>query len=178
MLPPLIDAVLSWIGKFTPRYAVVLGILTALLLFAPAHFLAFFGLVSFTNSYRGYIALVFGFCLFLIATYLVEHVWKLCDEMLSEPRHQRKMEQALQNLGLDQVRVLLQYVESRKNSVHFSRANGAVWDLVKKGILYPPDEQIDEHGLLAFNLTPLAQKLLRDKKFQDLLVKADDVGRG
>jgi|SRR5208283_168473 len=168
-MPPWITAFVNWIGKFTPRYAVVLVILTTLLLFAPTHFLAVFGVTGFAHSYRGYIALVFAFCLFLTATYPAEHGWKLLSAAFGRRKAKRNLERSFESLGRDQIAILAQYVESGKNSIHFSPANGAVRDLVYRGILYVPEQQMNGLGQFAYNVTPQAVGFLQYRKFQDML---------
>jgi Super-infection exclusion protein B len=168
-MPPWITAFVNWIGKFNPRYAVVLLILTALLLFVSTHTLAFFGVALFALNYRGYIALMFGFCLFLTATYPVERAWKLLSAVFERHKATKGLERSFESLGTDQIAILVQYVESGKNSIHFSPANGAVQDLVSRGILYTPQQWMNASGQFAYSLTSPASGFLDYGKFQEML---------
>jgi hypothetical protein len=75
----------------------------------------------------------------------------------------------IENLGTDQVSVLIKYAESSRTSIHFSPSDGAVLDLVKRGVLYRPEQRMRPDGWLAYCLTPEAVEFVRGRKFQELL---------
>jgi superinfection exclusion protein B len=76
-----------------------------------------------------------------------------------------------ENLASDHISILLEYVQTGKNSIHFSPTNGAVQDLVYKGILYRPFQQMRSDGMMAYNVTAQASEFLRHDRFQEVLAK-------
>jgi hypothetical protein len=88
------------------------------------------------------------------------------DEAIKKHNKMKALEADLKHLAADQSTILLQFVESGKNSIHFSPTNGAVQDLVYNGILYRPEQQLNGLGQIAYNITPQAAKFLGMKNFR------------
>src|SRR5262249_27480187 len=73
------------------------------------------------------------------------------DALLKSKRDGRKFEnQFVHELGEDQIAILTQYIQSGKNSLHFSPTQAAVQDLVYRGILYRPEQQMNGLGQIAY----------------------------
>jgi Super-infection exclusion protein B len=169
-MPTWITAVFGWLGNFTPRYSVVLALLSGFLLFAPAPVLAFVGAEGIAHTYRGWIFVVFGFSALLCATYPLEHSGRFLFHWIERKRAPAKMAKCLENLGADQYTILLEYAQSGKHSLPLGSYSGAARDLVKLGVLYCPHE-MPSRGLIPYNLTPLAIPFLKPARFQRILSK-------
>jgi superinfection exclusion protein B len=173
-MPTWVTAVLNWLGKFSPRYAVVLVILTGVLLFAPDTFLRYFGVDVFAHAYRGYIFLVFGFSAILTVTYPAEHVGKFVSGRIAKYQYQRHIEENLLNLGSDQIAILSEYAQSGKSTIWIPHDQMALAeDLISKGILNR-HAQPDSGGGFCYTLSSQASRLLRYKKFQEILSVRDE----
>lgn len=165
------EKILDWLGKFSPRYAVVLWVGSGFLLWSPARWLEPFALASFAETYRAYIALVFVASTLWVLTFPVQQLWLVGSKHLYVHRKRKQLEHYFLHLGTDQVLILLKYVESGKNSIHFYPTEGAVQDLVYKGILYRPAQQLTINGQIAYNITQEAARFLEPETFQELLLK-------
>lgn len=143
-------------------------IVTAVLIFIPARFFSYFGLEPFARVYRGWISLSF----LVAATILVLRLVSLGWERVGFSRHQKAVRGHLENLGTDQINVLLQYVQSGKNSITWPPSNGAVRDLENKGILYRSSDMGHLISGFPYSVTPAAARYLRPKAFQSLLLKS------
>ena len=139
-MPLWMAAVIQWIERhLSPqRLSIITVALTAILLFAPGQFLKYFGLDAFAQSHRGIISLFFGGSLILLVSYPVSVAWNLGKKALQDYRYQRQIKKYFESLGSDEIAILLQYAESGKSSIRFSRTNGCVRGLVDKRILYIP----------------------------------------
>ena len=79
------------------------AVLTALLLFVPQWILAYFGLLKFADSNRGWIALFFFGSVILLSTYPLEWGWKSSARSIQHWRFERKIREFIEDASVDQV---------------------------------------------------------------------------
>jgi hypothetical protein len=138
MVWPSITEVLHWFVRYRPRYAAVIAVLTGLLLFLPQHVLKYFGLDVLARDHRGIISLFFGGALILLMTYPIEQGWKRAVSLLRKRKYRSKVRENLESAGVDEISILVRYVETRKNTILIPTPEMAVAQgLMSKGIMHP-----------------------------------------
>lgn len=167
-----VKAVLEWIfDHLSFRYFSMFFVLSLIFLLGINPLLQYFGLPVIPPVYR-----VITACIALLAFAgtcftSIEMGWKRFALWQTGYRHRREIEEHLHNLPVDQMKVLLRFVESRKSSLPFDLYEGAVRDLEKRGILYQSSEVA--HRMLdvyPFTITPEAMRFLRRSEFQKFLL--------
>ena len=74
------------------------------------------------------------------------------------------------SLTLIQLEILLKYAKTDKSSLNFELSNGAVCDLVNRGILYQPSKIGHYIEGFPFSIHPNAQAFLTRGKYQKILL--------
>ena len=136
-------------------------LLCALLVFAPQHYLARFGLDTISLKYRGLFTLGILAFSFLLLTHIFEPSWERHKE-------RKRIKAGLNSLGMDELLILQKYVDSGRNSMQLSPMNGSVQRLANCKILYRSTELGTPYGF-GYSVAPLALPYLTRKKFQKLL---------
>jgi len=162
-IPVWVTETIRWLEQHLSLHgaAVLVSAVAAILLLLPAAAVRFLALGSITNVYRPWISLSF----IVTAAFLI-------IEKVGFVRHQWVVRSHLENIGTDQINVLLRYVESGKSSISWPISSGAVRDLENKGILYRSSELGNITDGWSYSVAPAAVKFLRPKAFQKLLLKA------
>jgi hypothetical protein len=170
-MPSWIAAVLQWLGKFTPRYAFVIGLVAAALLFTPGRALKYFDLDAFANTHRSTSALIFAASVFLLLSYPISIVGNWIVGEVNGYRYKRMIKRHMENLGSDQIALLMQFAESGRSTIIVPFHKSAIaQDLVEKGILYRP-AQIGDMSGIGFSVTPEAAPFVRYKTFQKIVLQ-------
>jgi hypothetical protein len=171
-MPPWIIAVFQWLGKFTPRYAFVIALLTGVLLFESSKTLKYFNLDTLAHTYRGIIALIFIASVLLLASYPVSIAGNWVVNGINRHRVRRVIKKNLESLGSDQVALLMQYAQSGKSTILIPFHKTAIAeDLLEKGILYRPAQIGNAMDGIGYSITSEAAPFLRYKAFQKILLR-------
>lgn len=170
-MPSWLTALLQWVGKFSPRYAAMAAFLAGVLLFASDKTLKYFALDTLAHTHRGVVALIFGASVFLLVSYPVSMAGQWIGGKIKDFRYRRTMRRQLENLGSDQVALLLEFVKSGKNTIIIPFQKSAIaQDLVERGILYRP-AQIGGMDGVGYSVMPEAAPFLRYNTFQKIVLK-------
>jgi len=167
-----IEAVLKWIDShFSFRYFVMFFILSIAFLFGVNPLLAALGLPPIPVGYRvvaASLSIITGagalFFSFERGCVEAKKFWQIRQTKEQIRRH-------FEHLPFDQVEVLRQYTGSGKSTVKFQPDNGAVRDLVRRGVLYPSSNQGTLFDGFPYTITPIAEDFLRREEFQKLTLK-------
>jgi hypothetical protein len=169
---PSFADILHWLGRYRPRYAVVIAALTAFLLFLPTRALHYFALNDFADHYRAWIALMFGGSALMLLTYPVETAWKWISFKVFCWRSYAKMEEYFGTLGTDELEILARYRESKVNTLLVYDNEIAVAEgLIQKQMLCRMMQREHPRGGLRYSLTNSAIPLVHGPKFQKLFAK-------
>jgi hypothetical protein len=143
-----LETIASWLLKAykeSPRFMVVLCVLSAALLFIPACALAWFSLDNFAVANRSWISLVFFFSLLVVISYPVTSLWSW---MIFEIRGWWSTREGLKRLhALDdkEKEILGLYISCNVRTQYFQLDNGTVADLRLRGILLCPMRIVPMH---------------------------------
>lgn len=167
-----LGAALKWLGDHLSfRYFSMLFLMCIAFLFGINPALEYLGLPDIAPAYR--VGAVSGALLFAVGM-VFSVLDKTCMSIISIwKRHQqdKAIRDHLHNLPADQTRILLRYVQDRKSSLWFDAYDGAVCDLVKRGILYRSSDV--PHRILdvfPYTVTSEALPYIRRTEFQKILL--------
>jgi hypothetical protein len=165
------DALLKWFGDhLSPTYSSVLFIVFTVALFWGNAVLGYLGLPPMPPQYRMWAAggtLLFGTTLLVLT---IRGLGRRISNWWVSHQHKKAIKKHLHQLPADQMRILLEYVQSGKNSLVFQPTNGAVCDLEHRGILYRSSNFGNVMAGFAYNITPTAAEFLRRTEFQKILL--------
>ena len=155
-----ISAIIKWLSDhLSPRYLIVVTLVTGFLLFSPLSALSYFGLAPPAEKYRGTIALFFFGSALLTVGYPIEagyRQWSL----------KRKIRKYLRSLPRGEYRVLRRAWESEGSAINVISSEGAARSLEKKGILWQSADRVSQ----GYSITDEAYGILRESEFSQTFV--------
>ena len=98
-------------------------------------------------------------------------IWTSISSTWKAHLQQKAVRDHLRNLPVDQKRILLPYAQKGKSSSLFDEYNGAVCDLVRRGILYRSSNVAHRGlGVFPYTLTDYALRCIQQSEFQEILL--------
>jgi superinfection exclusion protein B len=165
------DAFIKWFGDhLSPTYSSVLLIVSTITLLCGDAILRHFGLPPMPPQYKMWAR---GGILLFGTTFLVlvlRCIGRWISRQWESYKHKKAIKKHLYQLPVDQMLVLIQYVQSGKSSLVFLPSDGAVCALEHRGILYRSSNVGYSRVGFAYNVTPVAAEFLRRSEFQKILL--------
>ena len=153
-----LSAAIKWLSDhLSPRYLIVLAIITGFLLFSPPSVLGHFGLIPLAVTNRGIIAILFFFSGLLIVGYPVESGYRRWEA-------RRKIRKCLGGLTRGEYRLLKRCWQNEGRATNVIADEGVAKSLEKKGILW----QSSERAAQGFSITDDAYRILKEPKFDQM----------
>lgn len=165
----LFKALIGWFRAST-KPMIILALLAGASIFLPAVWQQQMGIFAFTRSHLVFEWGVFLFCVGMVILTAIEKIGKMISRRWNSYCFKRQMKEHLYSLPKDQLQILFKFGETRRSSLILLPTDGAVCDLVNRGILYQ-SAQLGRLNGVAFSVTPSALPYLRGRKFQELLLK-------
>lgn len=160
------------IFKLKPKHLIALGTTCLVIIMAPKNCRDFLGYDKLISPYRGWISLA-GLALLLYGSILVFAGYKTwIVKKWNNWLFKRKAPGKLKQLADDEKKYLAEYLKYNVSSLYFRMSNGVINSLIHSKIIYSGANMTIKDDVLAYNLQPWAQKILKND--QDL---ADDIKR-
>lgn len=167
----LLQFVSKWVADhLSPHYSSILALFLGFLLWSPESWLKYFHLFEFSQNYRWAISLTLILSVSVLVVTLVEKASKNVHSWFRRILHQRLIQKYILTMPTDQLEILLKYAKTDKSSLNFELSNGAVCDLVNRGILYQPSKIGHYIEGFPFSIHPNAQAFLTRGKYQKILL--------
>jgi len=144
-----------------PIYVAAL-ITSALLLFLPDSTVQQIGISEFRELWRGYIGIIFIASIALLASSGISAISQSVGNRLDNRRLQRLTLETLRMLTKDEKMFLRPFIIDGANTRNADVTSGIAGGLVAKHIIYRSSNVGHVFGGFAYNLQPLARKLLRE----------------
>ena len=135
MTEALIKALLDFL-KLTPRYLVVFGVTSALLLFSGENFLKRIGVYQFAQDYRAWLGIIFLLSSALLIVAIPIKITKWVKQWWKNRKFFQRMTQRLHSLTEDEKQILRFYIGKQTKSNVLDISDGIVQGLVASGIIY------------------------------------------
>lgn len=152
-----VNIIATLINHFkSPRYLLVISIISGVLLFAPNYFIIQIGLNSFVSNSRMWIGLAF-----LISTgfWIVDMILTLYKYIKRKSIYNDKRKEAvrrLQNLTPEEKSILINYYVSKSRTQVLDYTNGVVRELEYYDIIYRASNLSKIGTRFAYNIQPWA----------------------
>jgi hypothetical protein len=181
-----VGAVIEW-AKAPVKPMLILCAMSAFALFAPLRWKSAMQIQVLTADHFGLLWVIFGFSSLYLVLTCVHEIGKRLVRPIQRFRAKRSMEFVFRDLPADEFFIVWGFVTSGRTVKHFlsgafdaqaSSTEGALMDLVSKGVLQPAGAVSDTWtDRLAFALTPEANSYLRNPHVQQLLRKRLEAGK-
>ena len=163
-----VDVIGKLIDHFkSPKYLLVISIISGILLFGTFDIVNKLGLISFVEKYRIWIGIIF-----LITTgfWLVDIILLIIKEAKSKYtgfHNSKAMEERLKQLTIEEKVILGKYINRETRVQTLDYANGTVCELEGYHIIYQASNISRHHTFFDYNIQPWAWEYLN--KHKDLL---------
>ena len=165
------EAILRWVGEHLVfRHFCMLFLMCLAFIFERNPVVRYLGTQSIPLAYDdvivGCLAITTGGMIFTV----LEKIWISISSAWKTRMQQKAIQDHLRNPPKDQKQILLRYAQERKGSLLFDEYNGAVCDLVRRGILYRSSDVAHQGlGVFPYTLTDSALRFIQQPEFQKAL---------
>ena len=162
-----VETFFKWVGEhLTPRYSAMVVLFASFMLWAPDQALRYLNLFEFAQKNRW----IWSICFLVSISVLIVGVFASFGPPAKQSwdnwRQRRRIWRYLLEMPLDQLNILMKYGQEDKSTMLYDPANGAVSDLMRRGILYVPS--VTGYAVWGFSIHPNAQRYL-GRNFQKVL---------
>ena len=164
----------DWI-KLSPRYLFPLSISSGFLLFVSDNTLEILGLTVFVDQYRSIVGIIF-----LLSSSLVITSWGLATydwfrKKIRQKTKVREMQKRLQNLTLEEKKLLAGYIDNQTRTQYVSIDSGVVNELEISKIIYR-SSNVGNLDCWSYNIQPWAWEYL-NKNSHFVKLSEEDVNK-
>jgi hypothetical protein len=165
MIQETIIKIILTLIKLTPRYFVVIGVVSCVILFVNQDVLSGFGLLDFANNYRPWIAIA-AICGggFIAIDFLI-WCWKRTLAYANHLKVSQHIKRYLRGLTEEEKEILRFYIFKKTRTNSLRSEDGVVKGLELAGIIYATSEYesvLDGHP---FNISSLAWDYLNKRPY-------------
>jgi hypothetical protein len=151
----------DWI-KLSPRYLLLICILTGFVAFAPPTWLSIFWITGLVSSYRPWFGLAFLLSAALLASSALIATCEWLKGKYRERATRKYRHRRLRQLTEDEKAILRGYVEGQTKTQYLAMSNGTVGQFVAEKILFRASSLGSVADYFPYNIQPWAWKYLNE----------------